>query len=148
MALFRQKQIVESDDDVGEICELHKVWSDDVDPVRPGPLGFNPGHDSWEVPRVTGQERHKQYHQHPEGLQCVWVTSRTTPGNQSLYSRAVNNDISLEVQNEGTSGPAAVFWPGTSVCFSHLWENSEFWNLHFQSNLKFGQKWSEIWNVF
>lgn len=104
VALFKQKQVVESDDNVGKVCELHKVWSDDVDPVCAWPLGFNPGHDGWEVPRVTEHERdaqsqththiHKQYHQHPDILQDIWATSRTKPGSQCLL-----NDISSEVWN-------------------------------------------------
>lgn len=64
VALFTQKQVVESDDNVGKVRELHKVWSDDVDPVCPWPLGFNPGHDGWEVPRVTGQEKVRETHTH------------------------------------------------------------------------------------
>lgn len=55
--LFRQQQVVESDDNVGKVSELHKVRGDDVDPVHPGPLSLNPGYDGWQVSRADKEER-------------------------------------------------------------------------------------------
>lgn len=49
--LFGQQQVVEFDDNVGKVSEVHKVRGDDVDPVRPRPLSLNPGHDGWQVSR-------------------------------------------------------------------------------------------------
>lgn len=56
MALFRQKQVVEFDDNIGKVSELYKVRGDDVDPVHPRPLSLNPGHDGWQVSRAEGEE--------------------------------------------------------------------------------------------
>lgn len=54
--LFRQQQVVEFDDNIGKVSELHKVRGDDVDPVHPRPLSLNPGHDGWQVSRATEED--------------------------------------------------------------------------------------------
>lgn len=54
-ALLGQKQVVEFDDDIGKIGELHEVRGDDVDPVHPRPLSLDPGNDGWQVP--VGKEK-------------------------------------------------------------------------------------------
>lgn len=57
-ALLGQQQVVESDDDVGKVGELHEVGGDDVDSVRPGPLSLHPGHDGGQVPvAATAEEK-------------------------------------------------------------------------------------------
>lgn len=56
VVLFRQQQVVEFDDNVGKVSELHKVRGDDVDPVHPRPLSLNPGHDGRQVSRATKEE--------------------------------------------------------------------------------------------
>ena len=55
--LFSQQQVVEFDDNVGKVSELHKVRGDDVDPVHPGPLSLNPGYDGRQVSGGTEEER-------------------------------------------------------------------------------------------
>lgn len=55
-ALFGQKQVVEFDDNIGKVGELHKVRGDDVDPVHPRTLSLNPGHDGWQVSRAAREE--------------------------------------------------------------------------------------------
>ena len=56
VSLFRQQQVVQFDDDVGKVCEVHKVRGDDVDPVHPRPLGLDPGHDGWQVSGTKREE--------------------------------------------------------------------------------------------
>lgn len=56
-ALLGQQQVVESDDDVGKVGELHKVRGDDVDSVHAGPLSLHPGHDGGQVPAATTEEK-------------------------------------------------------------------------------------------
>lgn len=56
-ALLGQQQVVESDDDVGKVGELHEVGGDDVDSVRAGPLSLHPGHDGGQVPVATAEEK-------------------------------------------------------------------------------------------
>lgn len=50
--LFIQQQIIEFDDNVTKVSELHKVRGDDVDPVNPRPLSLNPGHDGRQISRA------------------------------------------------------------------------------------------------
>lgn len=56
VSLFSQQQVVQFDDNVGKVCEVHKVRGDDVDPVHPRPLGLDPGHDGWQVSGAKREE--------------------------------------------------------------------------------------------
>lgn len=49
VAGLRQQQVVESDDNVGKVSEVHKVRGDDVDPIHPWSLSLNPRHDGGQV---------------------------------------------------------------------------------------------------
>lgn len=52
-----QEQVVELDDDIGKVGELHEVRGDDVDPVHPGPLSLDPGDDGWQVPGAAREDK-------------------------------------------------------------------------------------------
>lgn len=56
-ALLGQKQVVELDDDIGKVGELHEVRGDDVDPVHPRPLSLDPGNDGWQVPGAAREDK-------------------------------------------------------------------------------------------
>lgn len=55
-ALLGQKQVVELDDDIGKVGELHEVRGDDVDPVHPRLLSLHPGNDGWQVPGAVREK--------------------------------------------------------------------------------------------
>lgn len=59
--LLQQQQVVQFDDDVGEVGELHKVRGDDVDSTLPWSLSLNPGHDGWQV-SMTTEGLHQKVH--------------------------------------------------------------------------------------
>lgn len=56
-ALLGQQEVVESDDNVSKVSELHKIRGDDVDSIHPRPLSLHPGHDGGQVPGAATEEK-------------------------------------------------------------------------------------------